>query len=305
VNTYDIETFVKNEVVVPYCICFILNDEEHSLYYNDKDLINESLKIISEKSTSDSVIFYVHNINFDGLLILGSLQKSGVVFDLIKRGLNIYAISFEYLGVLIEFKCSYKLLPLSLSYLAKFVNLEKTPFPYDFVNENTLFYNGATPSKKFFKSEKDFVFFSKKPVFDMRRETIEYCLNDVKVLKKILDEVYSFIKSLGNDYKRLFNSSYSIPSFSHKIFFKKYNTLGITKNLSLEYKTYVKKSYFGGRCEVFGNPIQGEITHHFDFSGMYGQCMMQKFPYGVLKIKTDLKDFLMPGFYHINYKSDN
>jgi hypothetical protein len=272
--------------------------------YCEDGIIYNSIKIIVEKCENQSVVLYVHNINFDGILILECLQKFNIVFKLIKRNLNIYAIIFDYMGVNIEFRCSYKLLPLPLNVLALNIGLFKTPFPYKFVCEETLHYVGEVPNISFFDNEESYLFFLNKGEFDTKKETIRYCLNDIYVQKRILIEVFNFIEKMGENYLKILKTSYSIPSFSHKLFFKKYNTHSINKTLKLELKTYIKQSYFGGRCEVFGNQTNEEITHFFDFSGMYGQCMLQKFPTGKIKLINEKFNIYEPGFYHITYKSD-
>ena len=66
----------------------------------------------------------------------------------------------------------------------------------------------------------------------------------------------------------------------------------------------MRKSYFGGRCEVFGNPFKNEKTHYFDFSGMYEQCMLQKFPIGDGFFKYENLSYKKIGFHCIKFKSD-
>ena len=68
----------------------------------------------------------------------------------------------------------------------------------------------------------------------------------------------------------------------------------------------LRPAYFGGRCEVIGNIFQDEYLYHFDFKGMYGQCMQQNFCFGSYKLKSlesDSTDFSTPGFYSIKFKS--
>jgi hypothetical protein len=58
------------------------------------------------------------------------------------------------------------------------------------------------------------------------------------------------------------------------------NTYNIHKYGCGVYDEYIRQSYYGGRCEIFGNPIENDVIHHFDYSGMYGQCMLEKYPHG-------------------------
>jgi hypothetical protein len=286
----------------------MIDDVIYHVYYNENDdIVIESFKIIANKSKTSSIVFYVHNINFDGMLILRSLFKQNIQFNMIKRELNIFSIKFEYLGTIIEFKCSYKLIPLSIKNLAQYVQTNKLVFPYKFACKENLFYIGCVPLCVFFNSVDDYNFFINNindKVFDFKKESIKYCTHDILILHKILIELVNIFKSFDPMLLKIFYTSYSIPSFAHKIFFKKYNVLNISKKINLEYYTYIRSSYYGGRCEVFGNPKSDEIVHYYDFSGMYGQCMTEIFPYGDINLSLTNNNFDKPGFYNISFVSN-
>jgi hypothetical protein len=62
----------------------------------------------------------------------------------------------------------------------------------------------------------------------------------------------------------------------------------------------VRKAYLGGRCEVFGNSREEEKVLHFDFSGMYGQCMEENLPYGMMKYQVITNNKIeKEGFYYV------
>lgn len=305
VNVYDIETYTNDEKVIPYCVCAIVCNVSIIIYYeNNVDILLKSFSEIARVSLYNEIEIYVHNINFDGMLLLETLFVNNIVFNLIKRDLNIFAIMFSYLGCNFKFKCSYKLIPLSLSYLGDLVGLNKTKFPYKFSSYNNLFYIGECPNLSYFNDKISYESFNKKSEFDFKKESIDYCLNDVVILKKVLDDVIMCFKNFKKKIMPMFDRSYSIPSFSHKIFYKYYNVMKIDKKISLEMHTYIKNSYYGGRCEIFGNANDDEITHYFDYSGMYGQCMQQKFPYGKARLYMDHLDISKIGFHYIKFKSD-
>jgi len=67
---------------------------------------------------------------------------------------------------------------------------------------------------------------------------------------------------------------------------------------------YIKDAYYGGRCEVFGNP-HNKIIHYFDFSGMYAQCMKQKFPIGAKQYKNKNLSIYDKGFHSVKVKVDD
>jgi hypothetical protein len=82
-----------------------------------------------------------------------------------------------------------------------------------------------------------------------------------------------------------------------KIFEKRFNN----NKIKLSYQYFVDKmarsSYYGGRCEVYGNPKKDEKIYHFDFTGMYAQCMMEKFPFGKHYFNENPNDINKPGIY--------
>jgi hypothetical protein len=100
------------------------------------------------------------------------------------------------------------------------------------------------------------------------------------------------------------SKSYSAPSLSLKIFKEKFNTKNIKLTQNNFIDNFIRDSYFGGRCEVYGNPYDNEFIYHFDFSGMYAQCMKEKFCYGKYKFNTNCKSIENPGFYYIEFYSN-
>jgi hypothetical protein len=135
--------------------------------------------------------------------------------------------------------------------------------------------------------------------FDLKKKTMEYCMNDVILTQKILINILKIIK---NEDKKIINNCYSSASLSHKLFYLKYNTKKIDENLKKIDEIFIRESYFGGRCEVFGNIKEGEHVKYFDFSGMYGQCMQEVFHCGegVVSYKSSYKEV---GFHRIEYIS--
>ncbi len=55
--------------------------------------------------------------------------------------------------------------------------------------------------------------------------------------------------------------------------------------------------FFGGRCEIVGNPYKGDKLYHFDFPNMYGNLLKEDLPLGNLEFKKGGIYKGEPGFY--------
>ena len=175
-------------------------------------------------------------------------------------------------------------------------------FPYKFSNLNNLYYIGESPKSLFFNKEEDYEKFiaNNKNFFNFKEYSIKYCSRDVLITSSFMSNIQKIVKSFDINIKKI----YSAPSLSLKIFDKKYNN----NKVSIKYNTFlddqIRDSYFGGRCEVYGNPYEEEKIYHFDFSGMYGSCMKEKFCFGKYKINKECIKVEKPGFYFIEYYSE-
>jgi len=172
-------------------------------------------------------------------------------------------------------------------------------FPHLFSNKENLFYVGELPEiKYFYKNDDYFELKANNSIFNFKDYSIKYCMNDVIITSKFVQILKDIVKTYGIDVDKI----YSAPSLSLKIFIKKYNKNKISFRMKKSEKDLIRNSYFGGRCEVYGNPKENEHVVHFDFSGMYAQCMMEKFPFGKIYIENTPTNFQKPGFYYIEYE---
>jgi hypothetical protein len=304
VNAYDIETFNDSDgFFIPYCICFNIGKTFFNLYYDsEKNIIEDSIILIF-KNIKKKKYFYIHNIQFDGFIILNYLSNlDKYKIDLLIKNGSIYYLSIKENNKNIIFKCSYKIIPTSLKKISQSFNLSiKLPFPYKFTNLNTLNYVGYI-NKEYFNNYDDFQNFNKNnSILDFREYSIKYCTNDVRITKLFIEKINEIVKSFSINIDKI----YSAPSLSLKIFDKRFNKSKIKLNTGDSFDSYIRPSYYGGRCEIYGNPKQSEHIFHFDFSGMYGQCMKEKFCYGEHRIVNNPKDFNIPGFYWVKWKSVN
>lgn len=298
-NVYDLETFENNSKIVPYCACLILYNKTYSIYYDsNKNLIIESLILITNLINTSKIEFYIHNLNFDGILIINEISKFNINYTLMSNKTNIYYLDVFYFNKLIRFRCSYKLMPLSLEKIGEIENFPKKFFPHKFVSYSTLFYIGPYPDKKYWENTINNLDHFK--IFDLKKEIIAYCLNDVLLTSKFLENI---IKIVNNECVGIINSSYSLASISFKLFYKKYNIKNIPPKIYKKNDNYIRNAYYGGRCEIYGNPYNFEIIKYYDFTGMYAQCMLECFHNEKAKYLLD-GDYNMPGFHSIEFESN-
>ena len=186
------------------------------------------------------------------------------------------------------------------------INKNKKSLPYKFIKKNTLNYEGVVPSKIYFDNNEDYEFYNKNyTVFNLKKISIEYCFRDIDILFEILNNLFNLLKPYFKK-NNILKNSFSFSSVSFKIFKTKFDVFKITsKKTPLNIDKYFRNAYYGGRCEVFGNPESDEIIHYFDFKGMYAQCMLEKFPHGKLNLKHQNLSINNPGFHTIQFECDD
>lgn len=298
-NSYDIETYLdENGIHVPYCVCYIVNSNRKNFYFEDDNncVVRKSiLSLVECTNLKKKNLIYVHNLDFDGVFIIDSLTKNNIKFTSFIREMRIYSISFfSKNNDLIEFRCSYKLMPSSLKEISKSFNLSpKLPFPYLFSSFKNLNYLGVGPDYTYFSTYEDFEIFKHKIFFDFKGYSIEYCFRDCEITVSFVNVIQSLLKSLGFS----LHNSLSAPSLSFKIFSKKFNEDKIKIRHNFITNTYAFRAYKGGNTNVYGNPRKGEKIFYYDFPGMYGKVMREKFPFGKWNFVIDGFDLKKPGLY--------
>lgn len=150
-----------------------------------------------------------------------------------------------------------------------------------------------TPTKDFFKNNEEQWLRPEEEI----PEKIKAKLEKSKKIMKELDFILSQINSS-------WYYSYSLSSVSIQTFYKSYNNFAIKIETSAEWDEKLRPSYFGGRCEVFGNPnTELERIYHFDFENMYGNIMQNDFPTGELRFVKNITNLEFPGFYFVTVNS--
>lgn len=210
-------------------------------------------------------------------------------------------MSINFKSIKIDFKCSYKLIPLSLDKLSElFLKKSKKIFPYKILNENTLKRRVLLLREEHFNTPADYKNFyieNKKLIINTRELVREYCESDVWLLAGVLNKYFLLMKSWNISIKNCYTAS----SISINLYYKIFNK--ITKKYNTTIDNYIREGYFGGRCEVFGNAYKNEQILHYDFKGMYAQCMLERVPINQPKLEYP-SEIVKPGFYKIKFKQN-
>ena len=283
-----------------------MGDNYYSYYDSDPYFLFKKFFDYIFNQPSTKVLFFVHNLTFDGCLMIEYLSLFKYIkYETIVKNNNLYFLKLNWNNYEVSFKCSYKLLPLSLNNIAKGFNLKhvKMPYPYLAINKEKVVNNMYVPSVGDFDTIEDYeLFLALYKNHTLESYTKQYCLTDVKITKEFVEIVHQL--SIKESVSIITDRVYSAPGLSLKIFLAKYNK----KNIDLKYNSlldnYVRSAYYGGRCEVFGNPKNSTKLYHFDYSGMYGWCLQQKFPYGSYVFKNTNLNINTPGYYYIEYSSN-
>lgn len=309
INALDIETYEKNSFLIPYCISYNIYNNMKTIYIDEAENICEYvIDDIFNDMKNDKITIFIHNIEFDGRLFVENLSISKYTIKMVIKNRTIYSMSIKKKNIkkkTILLKCSYKLFPISLKKASIMLNIkEKMKYPYNFINENTLFYNKNIEYEESKMVYDDYLLFINEynNYNNIKEYTKKYCENDVIITKKLIENLNKMISKYNIDINK--KKILSISSLSLNIFFNNFNKMNINLKYSENLDILIRKSYFGGRCEVFGNAYDDEKVYHFDFPGMYSQCMKEKYPLGKYKLCYNIDKIDKPGFYYIQFKSD-
>lgn len=286
---FDIETIERANKLYPICITYS-NKSEYIFYFIENNS-NEFLCNLILQNFNHNTYYYAHNLLFDFLLFLKPLNKLKIKFEWIFLNYKLYEVKIYHNNKIIFLRCSHKLLPFSLrEFYPTFSNTEKLYFPY----ESLTCWNPSISCKNF-------------PLINntyYNLNLIEYIklynINDAKILKEGLHKFIFVLKEINIPFTK---KNLSCSSISFNFYIKFFNLINL--NLPKIHKNIINFAYFGGKCEVYGNPIKGEKILHFDFSGMYYNCMKECLPYGEFFFKNSNFNLEEPGYYYIEIEYYN
>lgn len=227
-------------------------------------------------------------------------MEKQIKYKIISANKTVYSAEIWYFKKKIRLRCSYKLTMLSLKNLAEMAEMEeKTIFPYSILNKDLK--EKMIVEEKMFNSKIEYEKFITNKGKEINTYEIleDYCKNDALITKKSIIKYWRIIEENGltNNNRILTAAKLSIENYFKKNFI-------IKKRIALKYDRIIRQGYYGGRTEVFGNPKDDEILLHYDWTGMYAQCMSEKIPGGEIKESNIISNIENPGFYWVKFEQN-
>lgn len=301
IGVLDLETYYHSleDKTYVYCLGFrILEEDEKRKFYKNinqasEDLVLECINaMLTEKY--HNFIFYVHNLSgFDVVFILSALSNFNLKYQgtykeeyyklipVFRDGVIIkltIIIKKNKRSIKINLVDSYPLLMSSLSKLSRDFECTtiKTPFPYQFVEESTLYYIGDTPDKKYFEGITDYEYsLINKPNWDLKQETFAYLDNDLDCLMEVINK---FSKYIFKTYDIQLTDCITVARLSLNILHKKYlqnkSKLPLITKPSIFF--FIKQAYYGGISEVYKPYV--ENAFYYDVNSEYPYVAKNKMP---------------------------
>lgn len=289
--TLDIETFIKDSILIVYCISIFDGNFKKSFFLNDfknvDELIITALKSIMLRKYNKTNV-YIHNMaNFDIIFLLKYLVKLGSVHPTIHNG-RIISIDFTFgkdSEYKIHFRDSYLLLTASLKKLCESFKVEdaKSIFPHFFVNENNLDYKGDVPDFKFFdkvnKDEYNIYKSNFKNNWSLRNEAVKYCELDCVSLHQV---IFKFTELIFDLFGRSVHHYPTLPSLAFGIFRAKFMEENLIPQVSGKIARDIRSGYTGGSVDVFIPESKPHIKIKcYDVNSLYpSQMQSQLMPVG-------------------------
>jgi len=284
--TLDIETFVHENSLIPYLICYYDGKNIYSFglwdYETVEMMILECLKSILIRKYNGYKV-YIHNMaKFDIIFLLKYIVKIATLQPVIHNGRIIsLMINFgknnEYS---IQFKDSYLLLLASLAKLSKAFGITnpKSLFPFHFVNKDNFNYIGKIPDIRYFnkisKNEYQNYKSNFRTVWNLKVESIKYCEIDCislyQVLIKFNDLIFKLFRKNVHHYPTL-------PSLAFGIFRSNFMENENIPQLSGKIAKDIRQGYTGGSVEVYiHKPPKGVKIKGYDVNALYPKQMFDR-----------------------------
>jgi DNA polymerase type B, organellar and viral len=308
--TLDIETFIKDGKMISYIISIYDGNKVFSYYLTDFEnheiMLITAIKGIMIKEY-DNYQVYIHNMSrFDAIFLLKILVNLGECKPIIHND-EIISITFMLNGYVVTFKDSLKILIKSLRDLGHSFNvdIQKSIFPYNFVNENNLDYIGPIPDFKYFDgiSSLDYnCYIENYNIWNLKEESIRYCEIDCVSLYQIIVKFNELI------FEKFKINIHKYPTLS-SLAFAIYRTLFMINNsipqLSGQIANDIRQGYTGGAVDMYiPIPPEGVKLYGYDVNSLYPYTMKEfDMPVGnPVLFKGDIRDGDLNAFGFFYYK---
>ena len=289
-EVFDIETTNFKNTLKPILISWTSGSKIETQWFTTEEPERELLDVILMRFKAGGV-YYAHNLLFDFSFILRLLIERKIKYNWIFIDYKLFSVTISVGGDNWYLKCSAKLIPWPLAKIAsEFKTPPKILFPYE---ELTVAYlDRGKPI-----SIQDGLSVIR---LDLGLGLKLYARRDCLILKQTLTKYIGIVRKLFKrplDLKKV----NSLGGLSLKIFQSGYNK-GLMLSMPKAEFLDIKRSYRGGRCEIFGNPISfsNKNIRHFDFESMYHSCLFGDFPKDGLSFVENVGSVDKPGFYHIH-----
>jgi len=288
----DLETYLKDNEMVVYLASFAKDIKSNFFFNKNPRILFESLFSSLFSSENRFHQIYFHNLSgFDGFFLIKQLLNLGYIIDpLIHNGklIQLKVKKKKNRNDTFVIKDSFLLLLSSLENLAKYFKLEnkKGIFPYLLKDID---YIGPYPDYKFFNknkvSLKEYLLEKGKYqniLWDFRKESINYCVNDSKLLLGVMNK---FARLIFDRFKLNLRNYPTLPSLAFAIFRAHYLPKGDLGLIDLKGKISadIRLSYTGGSTDMFipKNP-KGKKIYAYDVNSLY-PFVMKNYMYPIGK----------------------
>lgn len=266
---------VKEEFYGPECTDeFIEYIDSISTYFNCS-------KRHKEEKVLPIMIYGFNNSRFDNLLIHAGLYKKN---NDVKQVFTENSIKYiKYNNVMIYDMCLfYNIGGLAGTATSFKLDVKKGVFPYLFVTDDNLYYEGKVPERKYWNHNNDRREYIKKEgnIFNMKEYTIKYCMLDSEIVYKMAKIHIGFCSGEINGRKYNVVKCPTSANLSLKIFQQCYLDVNI-REPPKDIIDILRKTYKGGRTEVFKKKFDTDgrsKIYYQDINSSYPAVMRNNIP---------------------------
>lgn len=271
---FDIETMVRGDKHIPYCVAWRSSDDEETQAIYGYDCMKRFLETFAIGSKT---LLWAHNAGFDARFIIKHMTGFSVDNSIIDSGTRLKQLHGYYYGREFMVKDTMAFINAKLANLPEMfkeacsdIQLEKESFPHELINDSNfnkpweLSYLDSFDGKETLLANASKIEAVKDNMFDTKKYAIHYCKRDVDVLyhcfeafrKMFIDrfkvDVYRFISMPGLAYAIQHNEG---------VFDGCYSMKGVPL-------AFTRSAIVGGRVMTRGNKKWHVLDPNIDFDAV-------------------------------------